>query len=171
MTEYQVARCLFCTTGREARVVRLVEEQGLGVALFPQRIKTVMKNHCYVEEKTPLLPGYVFIYSDSEEPIRDRLLRLPHVVRVLSYRDSDSDVLRGRDREFADWVWRTDGCIERARAIQVGDRVEIVDGLLKELHGKVIRMDRRRKTFLVELEGHGAFRNLWLSYEIVEAVP
>ena len=56
------------------------------------------------------------------------------------------------------------------RALQEGDRVEIIDGVFKQLRGRITRMDRRRKTVRVELDTQGAIRHIWLSYEIVDRV-
>lgn len=39
------------------------------------------------------------------------------------------------------------------KALQIGDWIEITDGVFKELHGTIVKMDRRRKTFLVSLDG------------------
>ena len=89
------------------------------------------------------------------------------VIRVLHYGDGQGD-LTGRDLEFADWIWRQDGRIGAMKALQIGDWIEITDGVFKELYGTIMKMDRRRKTFLVSLDGAGAVRQIWLTYEVVE---
>ena len=52
----------------------------------------------------------------------------------------------------------------------MGDRVEIIDGVFRQLHGTITRMDRRRKTIRVALETEGTPKQIWLAYEIVERV-
>lgn len=54
------------------------------------------------------------------------------------------------------------------KALQIGDWSEITDGVFKQLHGTIVRMDRRRRTFLVSLDGSGSIRQIWLTYEVVE---
>lgn len=127
----------------------------------------MLKNGKWVETPTPLLPGYVFVYSEENDVRREQFLSLNHVIRVLSYNDGSS-ALMGHDLEFADWLWRLNGRIDVMKAIQVGERVEIVDGIFKQLHGTITRMDRRRRTVRVELDTQGALRHIWLAYEIVE---
>ena len=56
------------------------------------------------------------------------------------------------------------------KALQVGDRIEIVDGVFKQLRGTITKMDRRRKTVRVDLDTEGLLRHIWLAYEIVDRV-
>lgn len=165
---YSCVRCLFCHTGQEEAVVKAVHENGWGRAIFPKRVKTVRKGREWQETFTPLLPGYVFVYSDQKTVRYDKLLELRHVIRVLVYGEAGQDVLMGRDLEFADWLWRLNGQIGVMKALQIGDRIEIVDGVFKQLNGTVVQMDRRRRTIRVELNTEGAIRNIWLAYDIVE---
>ena len=167
MCGYTYARCLFCTTGKEEVVVRAIEESGHGQALFPQRMKKILKNGAWIERPTALLPGYVFVYSDEETVNFSGFPGAQHVIRMLTYGDG-SNALIGRDREFAYWLWRLHGRVGVMQALQVGDRIEIVDGVFRQLHGTIARMDRRRKTVRVELDTQGAIRYIWLSYEVVD---
>ena len=167
LAEYRRVRCLFCNTGKEEQIVRLIQIKGWGKALFPQRIKTMFKNGAWTEVVFPLLPGYVFVFSDGEEDRSAEFLRLGHVIRVLTY-GGGSDTLMGRDLEFADWLWSLNGRIEVMQAVQIGDRIEIVDGVFKRLQGTITKMDRRRRTVRVSLETEGTPKQIWLAYEIIE---
>lgn len=171
---YQQVRCLFCHTGKERAVVRLVEQNGWGRAIFPQRVKTVRQGKQWIEESAPLVPGYVFVYSFAGQVRQDQLFRMNHVIRVLRYDDGDDptrrDVLAGADRDFADWLWQLDGRIGRMKALKVGDRVEIVDGIFKKLGGTITQMDRRRQVIKVELGGDSVIHSVWLSYDIIEKI-
>ena len=113
-----------------------------------------------------MLPGYVFLYMNVTRGRFDDILRLQHVIRLLTYNDGTSALI-GHDLEFADLLRRLDGQIDVMKAVQIGDRIEIIDGVFKQLHGTITRMDRRRKTICVSLETEGALRQIWLAYEIV----
>lgn len=167
MAEYRRVRCLFCNTGKEEQIVRLIQIKGWGKALFPQRIKTMFKNGAWTEVVFPLMPGYVFVYSEGEADRFAGFRSLNHVIRVLTYGDG-SDTLMGRDLEFADWLWSLNGRIEVMQAVQIGDRIEIVDEVFKRLHGTITKMDRRRRTVRVSLETEGTPKQIWLAYEIIE---
>lgn len=170
MTEYKYVRCLFCTTGKEQAVAKAIEAAGRGRALFPQRTKRILKNHVWEEQPCALLPGYVFVYSDEEQPDYKGFGGAQHILRTLMYGSDGSTALIGRDREFADWLWRLNGHVGVLKALQVGDRIEIVDGVFKQLRGTITRMDRRRKTVRVDLDTEGLLRHIWLAYEIVDRV-
>ena len=165
--EYRRVRCLFCNTGKEAQAVRLIQEKGWGRAIFPQRMKTVLKDGSWINAADPLLPGYVFAYSNEEEDHAAEYQSLSPVIRVLTYGDK-TDVLKGRDLEFADWIWNLQGKIGIMKAVQVNDRIEIVDGVFKKLHGTITKMDKRRRTIRVSLETEGAPKQIWLAYDVVE---
>ena len=166
---YEFARCLFCKTGKEESIVQLIHKKGWGKALFPQRIKTIKRDGAWTEVPFPLLPGYVFVFQSLEDHSYRDFWSLPNVIRVLTY-DDGSDVLIGRDLEFADWIWRLGGRIGTMQATQIGDRIEITDGVFKQLHGTITKMDRRRHTIRVALETEGTPKQIWLAYEIVEKI-
>lgn len=167
MDQYRTASCLFCTTGKEAYVVQAVEKHGWGRAIFPQRLRTMRVGKQWTETYIPLLPGYVFVYFDGDQVAYEKLATIEHVLRVLDY-GAGQHRLAGRDLEFADWIWRQGGKINAMKALQIGDWIEITDGMFKQLHGTILRMDRRRRSFLVSLEGAGAIQKIWLTYEVVE---
>lgn len=167
MESYRHVRCLFCATGKEEGIVQLIHKDELGRAIFPRRMKRMVVDHVWKEQPVPLLPGYVFVFSDEEIPQHERFSQIRNVYRVLTYGDG-SEELKGRDLEFADWIWRFDGMIDVMKAVQIGDRVEIVDGAFKQLHGTITKMDRRRKTFRVQLNALGAQCEIWLSYDFIK---
>ena len=168
MMEYNEVWCLFCTTGKESSVAERIHEKGWGRAIFPQRVKTIRRNREWTEQSAPLLPGYVFMYMQQRKTNRVELEKLLGVIRVLDYSEPGESTLLGRDREFADWLWHFDGKIGTMQALQVGDRIEIIDGAFRALNGTILRMDRRRQTFLVSLDTEGVIRKVWLTYEVVE---
>lgn len=165
---YTTVFCLFCQTGHEAAVAELVNVSGWGEAIFPRRMKTVLVNDRWEEKPVAMLPGYVFVYTRQEVPDYTHVRNLSKAIRILTYDDTGSNALRGSDLTLAEKVWQQGGIIAPLEAIQEGDRVEITDGLLKDLCGTVVRMDRRRKTVQVKLEGTGSIRLLWLTYKLVE---
>lgn len=167
IAEYDAVYCLFCKTGKEEQVVQLIHEYGWGRAVFAHRIKTMYRDGAWARVPTPLLPGYVFLYVDVARQCYDDIIGMQNVIRMLTYSDG-SNALTGRDLEFADLLWRLDGMIDVMQAVQTGDRIEIVDGVFKQLHGTVTRMDRRRRTVRVSLETEGALKQIWLAYEVVE---
>ena len=136
MCGYTYARCLFCTTGKEEVVVRAIEESGHGQALFPQRMKKILKNGAWIERPTALLPGYVFVYSDEETVNFSGFPGAQHVIRMLTYGDG-SNALIGRDREFADWLWRLHGRVVFIQGLIFGVSISIVVVFFRQFHGSI----------------------------------
>ncbi len=167
MRGYHTVRCLFCVTGKEENVAYTVHKNGWGRAIFPKRSALVRTNGQWTEISKPLLPGYVFVYSEEKQVLAHELEAINYVIRVLSY-DAGHEELTERDQEFADWIWRNDGWINPMKAVQIGDWIEITDGIFKQLHGTIVRMDRRKRRFLVSLDGAGMLRQIWMTYVIVD---
>ena len=75
--EYRCVRCLFCNTGKERQVVRLITEKGWGRAIFPQRIKKVLKNKTATKGYTELT--YEVRLSGDNTSFTNRLSACPGV--------------------------------------------------------------------------------------------
>jgi transcription antitermination factor NusG len=164
--EYEVVRCLFCLTGREQLVADRINASGVARAIFPFKIKRLCHRGTWREISVPLIPSYVFIYSDTNFRAAD-LAKEPDVLRVLKYGDDFEGILIGDDRVFANLLWAQGGKIGVLKAMRVGERVEIVDGVFKALKGRVVAMDKRKQAAKVELDVVGSLKNIWLSFDYI----
>jgi len=165
-SQYEVVRCLFCLTGREQLVADRINASGVARAIFPFKVKRSRYRGTWKEITAPLIPSYVFVYSDATLRAAD-LVKEPDVIRVLKYGEDFEGALIGDDRVFADLLWAQGGKIGILKAIRVGERVEIVDGLFKALKGRVITMDKRKQAAKVELDVVGSLKNIWLSFDYI----
>lgn len=124
-----------------------------------------------MNEKVPIIPGYVFVYLREDEAERIYFFKeITQVIRILHYGDERAWRLNESDLAFADWVWNQNGTINTIDAVQIGDRIEIVDTELKHLRGKVARMDRRKRTVMLEMDGAGIINNVWLPYQVIQKI-
>lgn len=89
------------------------------------------------------MPGYVFFDADTE-PMWNRILKDSAVLKLLSYGDGEY-ALRGTDLEFIDWIKKNNGIIEMSSAVKVGSMIEFVAGPLKDMNGKIIKINRSRQ--------------------------
>ena len=100
MENYYV-RCVFCLTGTENTVIRRIEAQGLGHAISPRKIQPMKIQGQWIDRETLLMPGYVFIYGDTDKPMH-ALRATEGVIRVLTYGGQDNDgYLKNEDLDFA----------------------------------------------------------------------
>ena len=161
-------RCVFCLTGSEHSIAYKIEAKTDAQVIVPKKIKPFHVNGKWIDKEEMLMPGYMFVYSEREIPY-NVLKRIEGVARVLTYGEEDKEgYLNGRDYEFAQWVRRENGLIDKLDAIQEGDFIRVTDGALQEMQGKVVAMNRRRHTVNVEVTLFGAKRNIWMGYEVIE---
>jgi len=171
MNEYDCVGCLFCLSGQEKDVVTRINHRNGGIALFPQKTKFFRGKNQWRKEEVAIIPGYVFVYLKESEADNIYLFKeMSQVIRILHYGDEGAWRLTDSDRAFADWVWKQNGIINTIDAVQIGDHIEIVDTELKHLHGRVARMDRRRRTVMIELDGAGIINNVWLPYQVIQKI-
>lgn len=169
MNDYGCVRCMFCETGKELSIVRAIQANGWGRAIFARCVRYVKRSGTWKQVKAPLLPGYVFLYSDGQEVHTLDLRRIPHVIRVLRY-ENGLEALMGSDLKFADWLWRMNGEIGVIQTVRVGDHVEIADGVLRELHGKILHVNQRQRKVYVSLDTQSIPIHTWLAYEQVDKI-
>lgn len=171
MKEYDCVACLFCLSGQEQEAVARINQRGCGKALFPQKTKRYRGKNEWLNEVTPILPNYVFVYlKEAEAKHIISLKELPQVIRILHYGDEEAWRLNESDLAFAEWVWNQNGTISTIDAVQIGDRIEIVDTELKHLRGRVSRMDRRKGTVMLEMDSAGIINNVWLPYQVIQKI-
>ena len=89
------------------------------------------------------------------------------VLKLLSYGDGEY-ALRGTDLEFIDWIKKNNGIIEMSSAVKVGSMIEFVAGPLKDMNGKIIKINRSRRQVQVSFGSeNGIISKVWCSMEFV----
>lgn len=158
--------CLFCSAGQEAKVMDKLKRDGCA-PLAPQVVRWKPGRGGVKKSACRLLPGYVFFDTDKEPDWLD-IRAMPAVLRPLQYDDGER-ALRGEDLAFVAWLKRYGGVIEATRVVQVGSKIEFVDGPLKELAGKVVKVNKSRRQVQVALGGDSLMRTIWCSIEYIKA--
>ncbi len=163
-----LVRCLFCQTREEPQVVKRIQDNGLGIALFPQKIEPFYRKGLWKDIKKPLLPGYVFVYSAEVYPVQ-HLLGISGVIRHLTYGTDDTEgYLNGMDCRFAQWLLENEGIVHKLQAIREGSYVHIVDGLLRDYNGRVEKIDKQKRMAYLSLDIIGTARHIWLGFQYLE---
>jgi len=175
--------CFFCKSGKEADVIRHFNMTfPNGKAIVPTRTKIRRTREAAIEERVPLLPGYVFFeITEDGTPapgIIDAVLkalldfsRIDSVLKLLRYSDGTWR-LYGTDNLFAEMLFRTGGNIGLSQAyFDRGDRIRILDGYLKDYEGYITSVNRKNKTVEVTVNLQGKKVIMKLGYELVDPVP
>ena len=182
--------CLFCKTGKEEDVARRFESSFSGSrAIAPTRIRYRRRSDAAIEERVPLLPGYVFfelggmgegtgIARAGENRDREARVdlalrefsRMDGVIKLLRYSDGDWR-LHDSDDQFAKLLFDTGGNIGVSRAcFDAGNRIRILEGFLKDYEGSIVRVNRKTRTVEVRVDFQGKKISLWLGYELVMGI-
>lgn len=158
--------CVFCMTGKEIEIAQRIEEDWPGVSA---RAVRVLKRRTKKGVKTTgfevAIPGYVFFRAEEGFVPYGYPMRGWHLLR-----ENDGGWrLYDRDEQFARWLFVHDGDIGMSKAYQVGDRVQIQQGPLKELEGFIRKIDKRNQSGKVEITVNGNTFQVWLGYELLES--
>jgi len=158
--------CVFCRTTREKSVALALEELSLGIkATAVSQLKHKSELGRKFTELSVLLPGYVFFQSEVDFPTD--AIHVPNVIRLLKNIEGTWH-LRGSDRSFAEFVFEHNGILGLSKVRNLGEKVTITDGPLKSMEGKIIKIDRRNRNGLVELQFDDRIWRVWLAFEYVE---
>ena len=158
--------CLFCVTGKEQSVAERVQAACSDVrAITMRKIKYRTCRKVKQTEEAIILPGYVFFKAPSYiEPVL--IFPRQNVIRALSMEGDWR--LRGADEEFARWLFRYDGLLSLSQAYRDGDRIRIISGPLKDMEGRIRRVDKRGMSGQVLLSFNGREITTWLSFELID---
>ena len=159
--------CLFCKTGREERVaeqIRSVCPEVQTTTMRQLKYRTHNGEKCL--EESLLLPSYVFFEAAGGADV-SALAELQDVIRILSM-DAGVWQLQGEDERFARWLLGYDGLLSFSQAHREGDSIRILRGPLKDMEGRIVRVDKRGRSGQVLLNFNGREIAVWLGFELVE---
>lgn len=158
--------CLFCISGQESKVMKKLKVLGYS-PLAPMVMHWKPEAGSLKKAARRLLPGYVFFDVDTE-PDWQSIRTHESVLKILQYEDCER-AMRDSDLEFVAWLKKYDGTIEMTRVIQVGTKLEFIDGPLKDMAGSIIKVNKSRKQVQVALGGEKSImRTIWCSIEYIE---
>lgn len=158
--------CIFCISGHESKVVSRLCFEG-HIPLTPQVVRWKQTESGLVKKACQLLPGYVFFDADTT-PNWSSIRMCKDVLRILQYDDGER-ALRGSDLEFVAWLKHYQGIIEISQAIQVGTRLQFVDGPLKDMAAKVVKVNKNRRQVQITLgDESNMLHSIWCSIEFIE---
>ena len=161
--------CLFCKTGKEQSVVAQI------LTACPNVRATAMRQLKYrtckkvkTQEEAILLPSYVFFEAPST--MKPSIgFPMQNVIRILSM-DSGIWQLQGEDERFIKWLFQYNGLLGFSKAYKEGDRIRIISGPLKDMEGKIKRVDKRGMSDQVILSFYGKDIPVWLGFELVKVI-
>jgi transcriptional antiterminator NusG len=142
-------------TGEEDRYMRLAEEEIAGRArlLWPRRRLYIRKRGVRKKVLAPLFPGYLFL--ETEELTRSliySLRRVPGFVRLLES-TADPRPLSGNDLELVRHFLGFGEVVQESKVtFDENNRIEVIEGPLQGLEGRIVKVDKRKGRAKVRLD-------------------
>lgn len=162
--------CVFCLTGKEVLVAQAIE-----VFCREARARAVCQEKRFssggqitVRDEV-MIKGYVFFVVPRDIEI-SKVVPPDDLIKPLTYSGGDWR-LSGEDEEYAKWIFKYDGTLCFSKAYQIGDRIEIIDGPLKDLEGQITKIDKRNQNGQVTFQFAGREQKLWLGFEVIKKLP
>jgi transcriptional antiterminator NusG len=143
-------------TGGEDNYRRRAERvlsPGQGQFFWPRRSLRVRRGGVWREKVSPIFPGYLFLRAETLGSELFRELRaLPGFTRFL--RDnSEVEPLGERDLAILQHFLSFGEVVQPSRVrFDAAHRIQVIDGPLKDLQGRIVRVDRRKRRARVQLE-------------------
>ncbi len=127
--------------------------EGVRRILWPRRRLFIRRRGKRIPTLAPIFPGYLFVEAQTLSPESYWTFRkTPGFVRFL---DSNQKVrpLAGADRELIVHFLRFGPVVETSRVhFDENARIRVVEGPLKGLEGKIVKVDRRKGRAKVKLD-------------------
>jgi len=141
---------------REARFLAVARDripEDLARFHWPRRKLTIRRRGKRLDSLAPVFPGYIFLEADE---ITDKIFyptkRLPGFYRFLESNDRIR-ALTGNDLELVTHFVRFGDVIGKSKVtFDANSRIEVKEGPLAGLEGRIVKVDRRKQRAKVRLD-------------------
>lgn len=159
--------CCFCLTGKEWFVAERIHQRLPDVrTLVARREKHMSAGGKKRKVEEIVFPGYVFFAASADTEPRSCFPR-EGVIRILTTETGVWQLI-GEDERFARWLFEYDGLLGFSQAYKEGERIRIVSGPLKDMEGKITRIDKRGHSGQVVLDFNGKSTPVWLGFDLIQ---
>lgn len=142
-------------TGEEERYMRLAEETISGKArlVWPRRRLHIRKRGVRKKVLAPLFPGYLFLETEELTwPLVQALRRIAGFVRILET-TAEPKPLTGDDLELVRHFLGFGEIVQESKVtFDENNRIEVIDGPLQGLEGRIVKVDKRKGRAKVRLD-------------------
>ena len=161
--------CLKCHEGKEILAAQTASHLNRQIKATPVLItKRFTQKRVVRFENRILIPGYVFFKappSTSYVVCDDTYASYT----LLRYDRSNWELL-GADRSFAEWIISLDGIIGFTKAEKREGRICMIDGPLKSVENDIVKVDKKNRNALLQMNVLGREVKIWAGYELVESL-
>lgn len=159
--------CVYCRPGQDKNAeIRLKELDYY--SLSPLEMKPRFVDGKKETHYRRLMPGYVFFEVQvNMEPDWAKIRQTSSILRVLQYGDGIR-ALRGDDLKFIQWLHENRGVLSASPVIQIGTKIRIIGGPLKDYEGKIVAVNKARERVAVKIGEGSLLQRIWFSVDYIE---
>ena len=137
----------------------------------PKQVHLLKRKERLIKVMKPLFPGYIFIstnkgYKDFRKFYQDFMSMMDGCIRILKYKD-DIEALAPHERAFIERFIDKKKVIDTSIGFIEGDRIRIIEGPLIGNESLIKKINRHKRTALVEVTLFGEIQTIELSCEII----
>jgi len=137
--------------------------------LWPRRKLRIKRRGIWKDYLAPIFPGYLFIESEKISPeLYWQIKRVPGFLRFLKD-NHNIEPLAMRDQELLTHFLSFGEVVERSRVIfDENKRIRVLQGPLKGLEGKIVKVNRRKGRARVKLDLYEESFLIDFGFELLE---
>jgi transcriptional antiterminator NusG len=169
---------LYVRTASEERVLGLLKTQSDAdtyTTFIPRKVWPHVKNGSVVSKEVKIcFPGYVFIRSlksvdDAMQKLLPTIYGIHEAYHFLYYGDDKRDMaLQESERSYIERLMNTEFCMESSIGFLEGDYVKVVSGALTGIESQIIKINKHKRTAVIETDMFGTKRQITLMLEVLE---
>lgn len=160
-------------TGSEKRIcdkiIGAVEPTLYQECFVPLAEYVVKRNGEYQKMIRPLFPGYLFVITDYIEQVSGQLFKIADFKRVLKS-DNIFTPIEQEEADLLAGLYDDAYLVRLSKGIIVNSRVMVLSGPFQGREGLIKKIDRHRRTGLVEMTMMGRPMEIQIPLEIVEKI-
>ena len=140
--------------------------------LWPRRRLTIRRRGKKKEELAPIFPGYVFIETEELTPENYWAVRhLPHFFQFLRS-NHNVQPLSGADERLLVHFLSFGEVVDKSKVtFSENSRIEVLEGPLKGLEGRVVKVDKRKGRAKVKLDMYNESFLIDFGFESMQTLP
>ena len=148
-----------------------IDANDIGTLLWPRRRLRIRKKGIERDSLASIFPGYIFLETDDLETSAYWLLKRVSGFYKFLKDNHHIEPLGGEDRELLMHFLAFGEVVEKSRAyFDENKRIKIVDGALRGMEGRIVKVDRRKKRAKVLLNLYQNSFFIDFGFELLESV-
>lgn len=137
--------------------------------IWPRRRLRIRKSGKERDSLKSIFPGYVFLEADELDPHIYWILRKTNGFYKFLKNNQNVEALSGRDLQLLSHFLSFGEVIEKSTAyFDENKRIQVTEGALKGLEGKIVKVDRRKQRAKVQLSLYDSSFLIDFGFEVLQ---